>query len=98
MAKLVEGRASSLAKQREIARGAIRSIARQRGWTLESLTFDEVTAMLDDLARTEPELVASQWYSNASKSQWKMFRGEWRSWVHYQTTILAPVLTEHPHP
>ena len=69
----------NMQEKRAVALGAARSQLRRMGVTLEkSVPFDDVLRVLDDLNRTEPELVASQWYAKASDNQIKLLRREWR--------------------
>jgi hypothetical protein len=66
-------------EQRRIAQGTVRSEARRQGIATADLTAAQALAMLDDLYRTEPMLVASIWYGQASEAQMKLFAREMRN-------------------
>jgi hypothetical protein len=66
-------------EQRRIAQGAVRSTARRQGIDPATLTAAQALAMLDDLYRVIPALVASMWYSTASDTQIKLFAKEWNA-------------------
>ena len=69
----------NMQEQRRIAMGAVRSQLRHMGFSLESsVAFDDAMRVLDDFSRSEPELLASQWYANASDNQMKLLRREWQ--------------------
>src|SRR2546422_10942781 len=69
----------NMKEKRAIALGAARSQLRRLGTPLDhSVAFQSVLEVLDDLHRSEPDLIASQWYANASDNQIKLFRREWR--------------------
>ena len=68
-------------EQREIAAGAARSQLRKMGFELKNATADSAFATLDDMTRTEPNLIASKWYLNASENQFKLFESEWKSTI-----------------
>ena len=53
----------SKAEERAIALGTVRGTARHRQTDPLALTVDDAFAILDDLSRTEPALIASQWYA-----------------------------------
>jgi hypothetical protein len=66
-------------EQRSIALGAARSQLRRIGTNpARSVPFDEVLKVLDDLCREAPELIASQWYANASENQITLLRRDWK--------------------
>src|SRR5258708_40158254 len=70
-------------EQRHIALGTARSELRRLGVPLDPYTvsFKEVLAVLDDLCRAKPDLVASQWYRQASEHEIRLLRREWlRQW------------------
>jgi len=69
----------NMKEKRAIALGAARSQLRRLGTSLDrSVAFHSVLEVLDDLHRSEPDLIASQWYANASDNQIKLLRREWR--------------------
>lgn len=70
----------SKAKERAIALSAVRGTARHRQIDPVTLTVDDALAILDDLNRVEPELVACQWYSTRSDRQHRLFCQEWAAW------------------
>jgi hypothetical protein len=69
----------NMREKRSLALGAVRSQLRRMGLSLEDGTvpFEQVLAVLDDLSRAEPDLVASQWYRQASDHQISTLRREW---------------------
>lgn len=69
----------NLARQRRVAIGAVSSeLIRTARWPWE-LDGASARVVLDDLARTEPDLIASQWYSTASEHQLTLFEREWNN-------------------
>ncbi len=68
------------AEYRKIALGAIRSQARSQHIDPETMSAEDALAILDDLYRMTPNLVASLWYGQASDSQVKIFKREWDAW------------------
>ncbi len=70
------------AEQRRIALGAVRSQLRHMGCSIDPFVpFKEVLAVLDDLHRAEPDLIASQWYAQATNHQIQLLRREWKQAV-----------------
>ena len=66
-------------EKRRIALGAARSQLRHMGISLDrTVPFDDALAVLDDLHRSEPDLIASQWYANASEYQITLLRRDWK--------------------
>ena len=63
-------------EKRQISLGATRSEARHNGFAPEILTGNEMLDILDNLSRKEPELIASEWYRNASQNQLRLFTRE----------------------
>lgn len=68
-------------KQRDIAVGAVRSQLRSQGIDPRTVSPSDAHAVLDDLARVEPDLVASQWYQAADERQLQSFYEEWQGWL-----------------
>jgi len=68
------------AEARKTAIRAVRSQARRLGIDPATLDDRQALAVLDDIARAEPALVASEWYLNATESQIKQFVREWNRW------------------
>ena len=65
-------------EKRSIALGAARSQLRRLGVSIDrSIPFDDVLCVLDDLYKAEPDLIASQWYANASDYQITLLRRDW---------------------
>jgi hypothetical protein len=78
--------------QREMAIRATRSQARKQGIEPLEMTADQALAVLDDIARSEPDLVASHWYHSASDAQITLFKSDWKRWVASQTEVRLPHL------
>lgn len=64
----------------KIAIGATRSEMRRQGRSPHQHDADEAVLVLDDLSRSEPDLLASIWYSRASDEQIKRFKAAWGRW------------------
>jgi outer membrane protein TolC len=74
---------TSKAQQRRIALGAARSQLRRMGAEIDpALPFEDVLKVLDNLCRSEPDLLASRWYREASEHQVKQLRREWQRQFH----------------
>lgn len=69
---------------RAIALGAARSKARAMGMKPELLDAEDMLTILDDVARADARLIASQWYLGASTRQIALFRKEWKQWRNEQ--------------
>ncbi len=83
------------AEQRSIALRAVRSQLRHMGIPVDAfLPFSDVLKVLDDLSRSESDLVASQWYNKATERQIGLLRKEWREAVKpvYEQTLWVHVL------
>ncbi len=66
-------------EKRSIALGAARHQLRRMGVSIDqSVPFADALAVLDDLHRSEPDLIASQWYAAASDNQIKLLRRDWK--------------------
>ncbi len=78
------------AQQREMAIRATRSQARKQGIEPVDMTSEDALAILDDIARSEPSLVVSHWYSEATDNQIALFKREWKAWVGSQTEMRLP--------
>lgn len=72
-----KARRMSLAEQRDIALGAARSQLRRMGKDPQLVEAHVALRVLDDLLRSEPALIASQWYDQASDHQIALFCREW---------------------
>jgi hypothetical protein len=79
------------ADKRKIALGAVRSEFRRQGRQPQFQLATSALAVLDDLLRSEPDLIASQWYDKASEAQIKLFSKEWNAW---KATFLL-IQTQH---
>jgi hypothetical protein len=64
-------------EQRQTAIRAARSQARRAGIDPAKLDGRGALAVLDDLARVDPALIAASWYGAASDNQVKLFVREW---------------------
>jgi len=64
-------------RQRNIALSCIRSVLRSNDADFLSISEKDALDILDDLARTEPDLIASIWYLSASENQVNLFKKEW---------------------
>ena len=68
----------NMQEKRSIALGAARSQLRHMGISIDrSISLDNVLCVLDDLYKAEPDLIASQWYANASEYQFTLLRRDW---------------------
>jgi len=61
-----------------MAIGAARSEIRKHGDNPKDYGAGHALAVLDDIARAEPDLCASLWYLEASDNQIALFRREWK--------------------
>jgi hypothetical protein len=50
----------------------------------ETVSAQQAHAVLDDLCRAEPDLVASQWYRAADERQLSRFYTGWQNWLDDQ--------------
>ena len=72
----------SIKDKRALVLRAARSQLRRMGVALDrSMPFEDVLAVLDDPGRAESDVVASQWYARASKSQLTLLRRDWNRQV-----------------
>ena len=67
-------------ERRDIAIGATRSYIREQGAKPEWVSAEEAWRYLDNLARSEPTLIASEFYLEASENQVRLFWREWSRW------------------
>ena len=51
-------------------------------------TLENAELVIDDLARREPDLIASIWWKGASDNQITLFRREWRRWMRDASPLL----------
>lgn len=63
-------------EKREIAAGAARSQLRKMN---SPLLLDSAKCVLDEMAKSNPDLIAAQWWLNASENQYKIFCREWKT-------------------
>jgi len=68
----------------KVAVAAVRSQLRSMGVDPENVSPSDAHAVLDDLARSEPDLVACQWYQAADDRQLSRFYEEWQEWLDEQ--------------
>ena len=71
-------------EMRSVALGAARSKARIMGLDPMTMTPDDALAVLDDVYRVTPDLIASLWYESASDTQIDLFHKEWKQWQRSQ--------------
>ena len=69
-------------EQRKIALGVVRSIARENHYDMLMMTGDVAHAILDDFARTHPQMWASEWYYTATDNELRLFYRDWSRWRH----------------
>lgn len=82
---MVRNGGKTLAEVRSLAMGAARSKARAIGMKPEECSADDMLAILDDIAREHgTKNWASKWYLEASETQIKLFRKEWKQWIREQ--------------
>jgi len=82
------------AEQRRIALGAAKVQLRRLGVNIDLFVpFIDVLRVLDDLNRAEPDLIASQWYAQASDHQIQLLRREWKQAVKpiYERTLRGSI-------
>lgn len=70
----------TLAEQRKVAIRAARVQLLTNG---NPLTIQGAELVLDEMAQTNPKLVASQWFINASNAQWNLFKKEWKKGIEW---------------
>ena len=78
------------AEQLCLALGAAKVQLRHMGVNLDLfVSFKCVLEVLDDLHRAEPDVIASQWYDQASDHQIQLLRREWKQAVQpvYKCTL-----------
>lgn len=68
----------------ELAVGAVRSQLRSMGVDPETVSPSDAHAVLDDLSRSEPELVVCQWYQAVDDRQLTRFYTMWQEWLDEQ--------------
>src|SRR6266705_5487089 len=72
-------------EKRQIALRAARAQLRTLGIDPQkTASFQDILAVLDDLARSEPDLVASQWYTASTNHQIAALRRDWHAWLREQ--------------
>lgn len=71
----------TLAEQRKVAIRAARVQLLTNG---NPLTIQGAELVLDEMARTNPKLVASQWFINASNAQWNLFKKELKKEIEWK--------------
>lgn len=71
-------------EQRRIAIGAARAEMRSVQQVPEQATFDDVLSALNEMSLRDKNLIASQWYLQASDNQIKLARKEWAAWKKQQ--------------
>ncbi len=86
------------AEQRSIALGAVRSQLRRLHIDLATVSAEEALAVLDDLHRAEPDLLACIWYEQASDHQIRLFRREWKRQFSPQVSPMSTSQVHRPLP
>ena len=66
---------------RQIALGAVRSEIRGRDEEIEDCNLNDAWKILDNIAREEPELIASQFYKTANVKEQRLFGKEWIAYI-----------------
>lgn len=66
------------AEKRQIAAGAAKSQLRRMGFNPACCTADDAFRVLEDLKLSEPSLVASAWWRDATEKQIMLFEREWK--------------------
>lgn len=84
------------AEQRQIAQGAARSQLRRLQIDVQSASADDALTVLDDLYRSEPDLIASIWYAQASEHQIKLFCQEWKKQFLPQVSQISTTQVQRP--
>lgn len=67
-------------QQREIALSSARSKAREMNIKPEFISANDALGILDDINRSDKELICSEWYNNRTENQEKLFIKEWNKW------------------
>jgi hypothetical protein len=62
---------------RQIALGAVRSELRRQGVDPQTVSAESAYAVVDNLYRTDPQLLVSIWYDKASQAERNWFIKEW---------------------
>ena len=68
-------------EKRQTAIGATRSQMRTMGINPKSENSQEALTVLDDNARSEPNLIASEWYIEASDNQIRLYKKDWNEYI-----------------
>lgn len=67
-------------EKRSIAVGAAKAQLRRMGFNPACCTPDDAFRVLEDMALSEPDLIASAWWRDAPEAQVNLFVKEWRRW------------------
>ena len=78
-----------------LAVGAVRSQLRSLGIDPETVSPADAHAVLDDLSRSEPDLLVCQWYRAANDRQLSRFYEMWQEWLDEQRWLRY--LTDGPY-
>ncbi len=86
---MTQRQAMSAIEMRHIALSAVRGFMRSH--MLDPLKFPahEAHEVLDDMARLQPDLIASRWYRSASSAQLSRFYQEWEAWRQETQRMLS---------
>ncbi len=78
-------------EQRSLALSAVRAELRRMGVPPETVHALHAHQVLDDLARSKPDLIASQWYASFGESQIVLFYQEWDQWREWYNALSSGV-------
>lgn len=70
----------TLKTQREIALSCARGQLRKLGRAPENESADTALLVIDELSRSQPDLVACIWFKSCSDAQIKAFCRDWNNW------------------
>jgi len=77
------------AEKRKIAAGAARCQIKRCGNDPDTAPVESAFCALSELMQFEPQLVASQWWKNATPNQEKLFIQEWNKENQWRKTYLT---------
>ena len=79
----------SMKVMRSIALGAVRGTLHTQHVNPLEVSASEAHKVLDDIARSSPDLIASLWYRRASTLQLSLFYREWEQWRKETQRLLS---------
>ncbi|GAC1427199.1 MAG: hypothetical protein NVSMB54_15660 [Ktedonobacteraceae bacterium] len=80
----------TVVEMRQVALSAVRGILRSQEVDPLQVSAYEAHEVLDDLARTHPDLIASRWYRSASSAQIALFYHHWEAWRKETQRLSSP--------